>query len=439
MNLITGQKMKLSQLPGFNPASKAMTVSIQVVMDAEVDITCFGLDFEGRLSDDRYMIFYNQMESPQREIRMVRNESTRGKSTAVYEIDVLALPEMIKFLSFTAAIDGAEVMKQLDHISLKISQNGTDLVDYQLTGADFNQEKAIILFQLYFNQEWRINAVGKGFNGGLEALLKSFGGEAEGDSASSVKELRSQPAPPESSKRVSLEKRIEKEAPALVSLVKSAKVSLAKAGLADHTAKVALCLDISGSMMYHYRTGEIQKFAERILALGSRFDDDGSIDIFLFGKNAYYAGECTISNYHGYITNMMKKYPLEGSTNYQKAIHIIREHYISNLNQGKTIRQAQIPVYVMFLTDGDATDRYKSEKEMVLTSYEPIFWSFMGIGNGRFKFLEKLDDLKGRYMDNASLLKTGKPSDMTDEQLYDGIMKEYKTWVPAAKNGGLIG
>ena len=118
---------------------------------------------------------------------------------------------------------------------------------------------------------------------------------------------------------------------------------------------------------------------------------------------------------------------------------MVREHYLPKLNQDKSVVRADIPVYVMFLTDGDASDRRLSEKEMILTSYEPIFWSFMGMGGGRFSFLEKLDDLRNRCLDNASLLKAKKPGDMTDEQLYDGIMKEYQTWVPAAKRRGLIG
>lgn len=456
MSFVTGQKMKLSQIPGYHPSRGSVTVTIRMVMGAEVDFTCFGLDAGRLLSDDRYMVFYNQTQSPQREIRMEQNERRGNESTAVFEVNLSALPEQIKILSFAATIDGAEMIGQMNSLELQISQNGAVLENYRLSGSDFNREKAVILFEIYYNQEWRVNAVGKGFDGGLDALLKHYGGEVEREGAGSAGtggqvgvsggvmggspvQPASTPAPSQTeNKKVSLEKRIEREAPALVSLTKTAKVSLEKAGLADHTAKVALCLDISGSMAGHYRSGEIQRFAERILALGTRFDDDGSIDIFLFGKKAYYAGECSISNYRGFIDEIMKKYPLEGYTNYQRAIRMIREHYISGLNQRTTIRSSDMPTYVMFLTDGDAGDRRESEKEMILASYEPIFWSFMGIGKGKFSFLEKLDELRGRCLDNASLLKAGKPSSLTDNQLYDGIMKEYKTWVPAAKSRGLI-
>jgi hypothetical protein len=70
----------------------------------------------------------------------------------------------------------------------------------------------------------------------------------------------------------------------MLSLVKTAGVSLEKRGLAEHTARVALVLDISGSMAALYRSGAVQRLAGRVLALGLRFDDDGVVDVFLFGK-----------------------------------------------------------------------------------------------------------------------------------------------------------
>jgi hypothetical protein len=65
-------------------------------------------------------------------------------------------------------------------------------------------------------------------------------------------------------------KRVEQAAPQLVSLVKSAGVSLAKVGLEQHRARVCLVLDISGSMSTLYRKGLVQRFAERI-------EDDGTV------------------------------------------------------------------------------------------------------------------------------------------------------------------
>ena len=61
-------------------------------------------------------------------------------------------------------------------------------------------------------------------------------------------------------------KKIEQEAPKLIDLVKKADISLVKANLTNHKAKVALCLDISGSMFSLYSSGKIQRLAEKVLA-----------------------------------------------------------------------------------------------------------------------------------------------------------------------------
>lgn len=113
-------------------------------------------------------------------------------------------------------------------------------------------------------------AVGQGFNGGLPALVRHFGADVAPDAEPATPVPHSQaaqPAPPASS--ISLEKRVEAKAPQLVSLGKSAGVSLAEVGLQAHRARVRLVLDISGSMSTLYRKGLVQRFAERILPLGA--------------------------------------------------------------------------------------------------------------------------------------------------------------------------
>lgn len=231
-------------------------------------------------------------------------------------------------------------------------------------------------------------------------------------------------------------------------LSKKAQISLEKVGLHQHTAKVALCLDISGSMSNLYRSGKIQHFVERILALATRFDDDGSIDIFLFGKNAHDAGELTISNSRTFISDLLKTYPLEPSTFYAKAITLIRKHYIGSSSHRKKPAPLDMPVYVMFVTDGDTFDQEQTTKQMVNASFEPIFWQFMAIDESRkglfgrvqkspFKYLEQLDTLEGRFVDNAGFFSVQNPAAVPDDELYDLLMCEYPQWVKEAKLKGL--
>jgi hypothetical protein len=254
-------------------------------------------------------------------------------------------------------------------------------------------------------------------------------------------------------------KKIEQEAPQLINLAKKADISIQKANLRNHKAKVALCLDISGSMSFLYSSGKIQKFAEKILALGCQFDDNGSIDIFLFGSNAHKAGEMSLGNFKNFIPNMLNQYPLEGGTYYGKVMKMIRSFYFP-LGRGGS-RTSSVasnqPVYVMFVTDGATADESETQQHVKWSSFEPIFWQFMAIGKSRkdvkgegfwgwlsqafasdFTFLEGLDNMSDRYIDNADFFSVEDPETIVDEKLYDLLMTEYPNWVKLAKTKNLL-
>ncbi len=258
---------------------------------------------------------------------------------------------------------------------------------------------------------------------------------------------------------MSLPINLEKKAPKIFNLAKKAQINLEKVNLQKHRAKVALCLDISGSMSSLYSSGKIQELAEKILALGCNFDDDGSIDLFLFGANAHQAGEMNLDNFANFITQIEKKYPLEGGTYYGKAMTLIRQFYFPD-NQGKKlnqIRPSSSPVYVMFVTDGNTFDEKITEQQLQWSSYEPIFWQFMAIGKSQkdikqggfggwlsrafasdFTFLEKLDDLQGRLIDNANFFSVEYPHLIEDDLLYKLLMSEYPQWLKLAQKQQIL-
>ena len=55
-----------------------------------------------------------------------------------------------------------------------------------------------------------------------------------------------------------------------------------------------------------------------------------------------------------------------------------------------------------------------------------------------FQFLEELDDLPGRYLDNADFFSVDDPAAIPEDQLYDLMMNEYPGWVQQARQGGLL-
>jgi len=260
-----------------------------------------------------------------------------------------------------------------------------------------------------------------------------------------------------------MEKQIAGTSPQLLSLTKTAAVSLEKRGLGEHTARVALCLDISGSMHGLYRSGKIQKLAERILALGLRFDDDGDVDVFLFGKEGYSAGSLQLANHATYVNDLLQRHKLEGATYYGKAMQLVRQHYFGTADLRHAPFGQALPVYVMFVTDGRTMDEAITRDQIIASSFEPLFWQFLAIGKspqalqpgattkkpsrwgggGRksgseFEFLEELDAMAGRYVDNANFFAVEDPATIPDSDLYELLMNEYPGWLQLARQRGLL-
>jgi len=237
---------------------------------------------------------------------------------------------------------------------------------------------------------------------------------------------------------VRLDKEIEQKAPQLVSLVKQAEVSLKKRGLDEHTARVALVLDISASMGHLYRSGVVQRVAEKTLALASRFDDDGRMDVFLFGVGAHDVGEIGIEGISGAVEGLIRRYPLEGGTMYGRAMDSVRRHYFGASQRRSQPLSQPTPVYVLFITDGETFDKPVAETQLRDASFEPVFWKFIGVGSERFQFLQKLDDLQGRYVDNADFIPVADIDRTPDSQLYELLLQEYDTYLSAARSRGLL-
>ncbi len=159
-----GQKGKLADMGCAGAFPVVLTVAAQGV---DIDLSCFGLDAGERLSDDRFMVFFNQKSCPGGGVTL-----DMGKGASTFHTDVALLPEAIRKLVFTASINGDGTMQQLGASTLRLGST-----NFAFSGADFQNEKAVIIAELYLREgQWRFGAVGQGFNGGLSALLQHFGG-----------------------------------------------------------------------------------------------------------------------------------------------------------------------------------------------------------------------------------------------------------------------
>ncbi|MBI0300053.1 TerD family protein, partial [Streptomyces sp. PRKS01-29] len=166
-----GHKARISDLT----AGRDLYVGVQIAGPGlGFDISCFGLDANERLSDDRYFIFFNQPKSPEEAIQQL---GPQAGDTDSFRVTLDSIPPAIQKLSFTATIDGAGQMSQIGPGYIRIVAGGEEVARYSFTGAEFSTERAVMLGDFYLKDVWRFAAVGQGFDGGLEALLKNFGGE----------------------------------------------------------------------------------------------------------------------------------------------------------------------------------------------------------------------------------------------------------------------
>lgn len=214
-----------------------------------------------------------------------------------------------------------------------------------------------------------------------------------------------------------------------VQLKRKVTLAVKRVGLEGQRARVALALDISVSMRRMFEAGTVQRVCERLLALGVKFDDNGAVDIFLFGNKDYDVGELSEENFYGFVEQeIASQYRLEGKTNYAGVINRIVEKYTTEPGD---------PAYVLFITDGDNHDKAEAEEAIVKASKFPIFWQFVGIGGSTFEFLDKLDTMSGRFIDNANFFALNDIERVSDEDLYQRMLVEFPSWLKEAKQKGI--
>ena len=207
-----------------------------------------------------------------------------------------------------------------------------------------------------------------------------------------------------------------------VNLRKSEVVRLTKdTPLEDLKSRVALVLDCSGSMSDMFSDGRIQEVIERLLPLALKFDDNGELDFWLFSDDSKRMDGITIDNFYGLVNKILDDVPFSG-TSYAPVMEDVLNTYVVD-------DPADIPNYVIFITDGDNWDRGDAERVITKGSNYPVFWQFVGIGDSSFQFLSHLDDMDGRYVDNANFFQLNDLEDIDDKELYKRLLSEYPQWL----------
>ena len=103
--LARGQKTKLADIGCTGPFPLVLQVA---AAGMEIDIACFGLDANDKLSDDRYLVFFNQTACPGDAVTLAI-----ATDQSTFKINLAGLPSSIQKLVFTASITGAGSMRSM--------------------------------------------------------------------------------------------------------------------------------------------------------------------------------------------------------------------------------------------------------------------------------------------------------------------------------------
>jgi tellurium resistance protein TerD len=151
--------------------------------DFDLDTAAFLLDDSGKVKSDADFVFYNNLNHASGSVTHMGDNLTGdgdGDDEQI-KIDLSKVPAEVTKIDFTVTIHEAEQRKQnfgqVSNAFIRILKEDTneELIRYDL-GEDFSVETAVVVGELYRNgAEWKFNAIGSGFQGGLGALCKNFG------------------------------------------------------------------------------------------------------------------------------------------------------------------------------------------------------------------------------------------------------------------------
>ena len=187
VSLAKGQKVDLTKT---NPGLKEVLIGLgwdtnkyDGGSDFDLDSAAFLLGADGKVTSDGDFVFYNNLKHSSGSVQHLGDNLTgagEGDDEQM-KIDLSKVPETIQKIDFTVTIHEADARKQnfgqVENAFIRVvdAASNKELIRYDL-GEDFSIETAVVVGELYRHSgEWKFQAIGSGFSGGLAALGKNFG------------------------------------------------------------------------------------------------------------------------------------------------------------------------------------------------------------------------------------------------------------------------
>ena len=187
ISLAKGQKVDLTKT---NPGLSKILIGLgwdtnryDGQAEFDLDAAAFLLGAGGKVTSDADFVFYNNLKHVSGAVEHMGDNLT-GKGEGDDEeikVDLSKVPADIQEINFTVTIFDADTRKQnfgqVENAFIRVvdASNNTELMKYDL-GEDFSVETAVVVGKRYRQgTEWKFQAIGSGFSGGLAALGKNFG------------------------------------------------------------------------------------------------------------------------------------------------------------------------------------------------------------------------------------------------------------------------
>lgn len=187
VNLVKGQKVELTKS---NPGLTKINAGLGWDVNAFDSGTAFDLDTEvfllgdnGKVTSDVDFVFYGNLKHASGSVEHTgdnRDGAGDGDDETI-KIDLSLVPQNISRIAFAVTIYDADARNQnfgqVRNAFIRVYNPETkeELIRYDLS-EDFSIETALIIAELYrHNGEWKFNAVGAGYQGGLEAICRGYG------------------------------------------------------------------------------------------------------------------------------------------------------------------------------------------------------------------------------------------------------------------------
>ncbi len=191
ISLSKGQKVNLTK---GNPGLKNVVVGLGWDVNAfdtggsfDLDAAAFLLGANGKVTKTEDFVFYGNLTHPSGSVQHLGDNLTgdgAGDDEQI-KVNLANVPAEIDKIAFTVTIYDAEQRHQnfgqVNNAFIRIynEDNGEELLRYDL-GEDYSIETAVVFAELYRNNgEWKFNAIGSGYGGGLAALCGSYGIDAQ--------------------------------------------------------------------------------------------------------------------------------------------------------------------------------------------------------------------------------------------------------------------